>query len=673
MSVKPINYAQELNTEQLAVVESKPGPALVLAGAGSGKTRTLIYRLSWLIDNGFTKDRILLLTFTNKAAKEMLSRAEQLLAGSFGFAQDRRGGNKTFWGGTFHHIANRLLRKYHKLLNLKSNFTILDEEDSQSLIKAAIKELVGTKPKVKKPSPALVRDIISYSRNSGQTIQGAVEQKYPELIKELGFLEQVAAEYEKKKLASGSLDFDDMLIYWLRLLKNPQWRRVIAKHWDYILVDEYQDTNLIQDEIVRLLAHDHHNILVVGDDAQSIYSFRAARVDNILAFPKAFIGTKIFRLERNYRSTPEILLLANNVIAKNTRQFKKKLFTEEESFIKPELLVAQDPSEEAGWIAQRILALENDGVDLANIAVLFRAAHQSQELELQLNKRGIPYEMRGGLKFFERAHIKDMLSHLKLLANNQDEAAWRRVLLLQTGVGDVAAQKIVQQVKNYDTLEAALSAGLQLPAQANNAWRGLQRSLRKVLDNSREASVGKLIRLLLIDYGNYISAAYADYRQRLDDLEQFAVFADKYNDLNEFLAETSLQENYAIRGTDDSGHESNVVLSTVHQAKGLEWHAVFIMHVSDKSFPHPRAVREPGGIEEERRLFYVAITRAKRRLYLSYPVSNSSYSLNINQPSDFLREIRSELLTGDIADNENDIIELDSDGERSYLPSIDRL
>ncbi len=665
MSDQKVNYAGELNAEQLAVVESQPGPALVLAGAGSGKTRTLIYRLSWLIDRGFAKDRILLLTFTNKAAHEMISRAEQLLAG--------RGGNKPFWGGTFHHVANRLLRKYSKLLNLKSNFTILDEDDSQSLIKAAIKEFIGGKPTVKKPSPALIKGIISFARNSGQTVQAAIEQKYPEQVKELEFMEKVASEYQRKKEASGSLDFDDMLIYLLRLLQNPQWRTVIAKHWDYVLVDEYQDTNYIQDEIVKLLAADHHNLLVVGDDAQSIYSFRAARVQNILDFPHNFPDAKVFRLERNYRSTPEILKLANTVIAKNAKQFKKNLYTEEEPFIKPELLVAQDPSEEASWIAQRILTLESEGVNLSNIAVLFRAAHQSQELELQLNRRLIPYEMRGGLKFFERAHIKDILSYLKLFANSQDEAAWRRILLLQTGVGEVAAQKIVLQVKEYETLDAVLNATVQLPALANTAWQSLRRSLRKVLDDSKEASVGKLIRLLLIDYGNYVSAAYADYRQRLDDLEQFAVFADKYDDLNEFLAETSLQENYAIRGSDDTRHESKVVLSTVHQAKGLEWHAVFIMQVSDKSFPHPRALREEGGIEEERRLFYVAVTRAKRQLFLSYPVSGSSYSLSINQASDFLRDIPKELLAGDSHNSEDDIIEIGSDGERSFLPSIDRL
>ncbi len=665
MTKSPVDYSAELNDQQLAVVESKPGPALVLAGAGSGKTRTLIYRLSWLIDHGFAKDRILLLTFTNKAAKEMMSRAEQLLQG--------RGGNKAFWGGTFHSTANRLLRKYSKLLHLKHNFTILDTDDSQSLIKAAMREFAGSKPTVKKPSPALVHDVISYSRNSGQPIEKAIELKYPELVKEIEFIEKVATEFERKKRASGSLDFDDLLIFWLKLLQNPQWRPIIAKHWDYILVDEYQDTNWIQDQIVRLLAADHHNILVVGDDAQSIYSFRAAQIENILQFPKQFPDAQVYRLERNYRSTPEILELANEVIEKNTKQFRKKLFTKEEGFTKPELVVAQDTGEEARWIAERILALENEGVDLANIAVLFRAAHHSQELELQLNKRSIPYEMRGGLKFFERAHIKDMLSYLRLTANSQDEAAWLRVLLMQPGIGDVAAQKIVRQVSEVDTLERALGLSLSLSAQAYAGWQGLTKHLAKALVVQKDFTVGSLIRLLLPDYAQYLSAAYADYRQRIDDLEQFAAFADNYEDLLEFLAEMSLQESFAIRGTDETKHESSVVLSTVHQAKGLEWHAVFILNVSDKSFPHPRAAREPGGIEEERRLFYVAITRAKRRLYLSYPISGSSYSLSLNQPSDFIREINQKFLSGDNFSHDSDIIEIGSDGERSFLPSIDRL
>ncbi len=660
-----INYSAELNEQQLAVVESKPGPALVLAGAGSGKTRTLIYRLSWLIDNGFAKDRILLLTFTNKAAKEMMSRADQLLQG--------RGGHKQFWGGTFHSTANRLLRMYSKLLGLKPNFTILDTDDSHSLIKTAMKDLVGSKPTVKKPSAALVHDVISFSRNSGQPIEKAIEIKYPELVKEIDFIEKVASEYENKKRAAGSLDFDDLLIFWLKLLQNPQWRPIITKHWDYILVDEYQDTNWIQDQIVRLLADEHHNLLVVGDDAQSIYSFRAAQIENILQFPKQFPDGQVYRLERNYRSTPEILELANEVIGKNTKQFRKELFTKEDSFVKPELVVAQDPSQEAGWIAERILALESEGVDLANIAVLFRAAHHSQELELQLNKRSIPYEMRGGLKFFERAHIKDMLSYLRLFANSQDEAAWLRVLLLQPGIGDVAAQKILKAVLTSETLTGSLQANMSLSAQASAGWQSLAKMLHKILDQPQDTTVGKLIRSLLPDYGQYLSAAYADYRQRIDDLEQFAVFADNYKDLHEFLAEMSLQENFAIRGSDDIKHESSVVLSTVHQAKGLEWHAVFIINVSDKSFPHPRALREPGGVEEERRLFYVAITRAKRRLYLSYPISGSSYALSLNQPSDFVREINQKLLSGDTYSNENDIIQIGSDGERSFLPSIHEL
>ncbi len=657
-----INFAKELNEQQLAVVTSEPGPALVLAGAGSGKTRTLIYRLAWLIDNGFKKNRILLLTFTNKAAKQMVERSEQLL----GSADDK----SKFWGGTFHHTANRLLRKYGKLAGLKNNFTILDSEDSRSLIKNALKEISAVNSGLRKPGPPVIADCISYSNNAGLSIEEAVEMKYPEFSKDVGLIEQVAKLYKDKKKVGNCLDFDDLLLYLLAILKQEPYRKVIAKNWDYILVDEYQDTNLIQDEIVRLLAKDHHNILVVGDDAQSIYSFRAANIKNILEFPKQFPQTEIFRLEQNYRSTPEILAIANQVISQNKNQFQKNLFTKEDSFIKPELTSYQDATEEATAIAERILALEDEGVALANIAVLFRAAHQSQELELQLNKRRIPYEMRGGLKFFERAHIKDLLSFLKVVANHSDEAAWLRILQLQEGVGEAGARKIISLIQTSRNLEETLDKDLKLGSKLGVGWNGLVKTLNKALLDKDQA-VGFMIRTIAKDYSSFLAAAYANYRDRLDDIEQLALYAEKHESLDAFLAETSLQENFSIRGAEEQRTEPGVILSTVHQAKGLEWHAVFVLNVSDKSFPHPRALKEENGLEEERRLFYVAITRAKKRLYFSYPISGSSYSLSINQPSEFLRQIETRLLAGDSLGLRHDIMsDASGDGEFSYLPDV---
>lgn len=660
-----IDFKKELNQAQHKVVTEASGPSLVLAGAGSGKTRTLVYRVAYLIEQGVKPERILLLTFTNKAAHEMLSRVDELL-------KDPKQ-TKKIWGGTFHHVANRLLRKMGKAIGLKSNFSILDREDSKDMLKRCIKQIAGGTKGKRLPQPGIFLEVVSYAVNAQITIEEALSRKYPEGMRILELFEKVGQLYVEKKKKANALDFDDLLLYWLRLLQLPLIKAKLADLWEYILVDEYQDTNVVQDSIVRLLASKHKNILVVGDDAQSIYSFRAADIKNILDFPKQFKGTKIFKLEENYRSSPEILDVANAVIERNTEQFKKTLFTGQESFVKPELLIAQDPSEEATHVADRIMALEDEGVKLDSIAILFRAAHNSQALELELNKRGIPYEMRGGLRFFERAHIKDILAYVRVLSNVHDEVSWHRVLAMYEGIGEVTAQKIIAEVMTLPSLDRISSHSMPLGAAASKGWASLQKTIAFIKERSKDAP-GELIRALRRAYTSYAELQFTDFKDRLEDLEQLALFADSYDALEPFVTDTSLQEAHALRPQAHSNEERGVILSTIHQAKGLEWNTVFLIQLTGSSLPHPRAMLEEGGLEEERRLFYVALTRAQRRIYLFYPLSSSRFSISLHQPSQFLKEINPELITGklEIGDDEG-YINVDDDGERGFLPSIDRL
>lgn len=663
-----IDFKKELNPAQYEVVTKADGPSLVLAGAGSGKTRTLVYRVAYLLEQGIKPERILLLTFTNKAAHEMLSRVAELV-------KDPKKTQKIY-GGTFHHVANRLLRKLGSAINLKSNFTILDREDSKDMLKRIIKEEGGPAPAKggrRLPQPGIFLEVIGYAANAQLKIEEALGRKYLEGSQLLPLFEKVAARYAEKKQATHSLDFDDLLTAWLRLLKVPRVREKLQGFWEYILVDEYQDTNVVQDEIVRTLAEKHQNVLVVGDDAQSIYSFRAADIENILQFPKQFPGAKVFKLEENYRSSPEILTVANDVIARNTAQFKKTLFTATEPFIKPELMVAQDPSEEAEQVAERIMALEDEGVPLDRIAVLFRAAHQSQALELELNKRSIPYEMRGGLRFFERAHIKDALAYTRLIANLNDESAWYRVLATYEGIGEVTAQKIIGATSELADWIQLPELSVSLSQAASKGWSDFVTTIGAA-HAQLKAGPGAIIRAIMPYYRRYAELQYQDFKDRMDDIEQLALFADRYETLDEFIADTSLQEAYAVRGGREEGHEASVVLSTIHQAKGLEWNTVFIISLTNASLPHPRAAMEEGGLEEERRLFYVAITRAQRRLYLVYPLSSSRFNMSLHQPSQFLREIGGGLITGKLdTDEDEGYINMDDDGEQSFLPSVDDL
>jgi len=680
------NFSEELNQEQLKVVTHGDGYSLVLAGAGSGKTRTITYRVAYLLEKGVKPENILLVTFTNKAAREMLERVGRLVAGDNFHLP---------WSGTFHHIAYKILRRYAGILGYDKNnpavnrtseassglrFTVLDSDDSLEMLKLCLRDEGIDRKEKRFPSPAVLQSIISYARNAETTIEDVLDLKHPHFLGESETIVRLAENYQKRKLVANVMDFDDLLTNWYQLLIKEQGvRNKLSEQFQYILVDEYQDTNKIQASIIDLIASKHRNLLVVGDDAQSIYSFRAADVRNILAFEKKYPATKIFKLETNYRSTPEILNLANNVIDNNLNQYPKNLKSLNGGPFgfaqgKPELHSFEDQSEEAIFIADRIEELLGEGVEAIKIAVLFRAAYHSQALEMELVKRGIDYDYRGGVRFFERAHIKDVLAYLRIVNNVDDDIAWRRVLRMQIGIGDTTTENIISEIKKLGNLEII---GSNLSARAQLGWNDFLQIYQKLNYIKNKNPADLIAEILDSKYVEYLENEYPDYRERIQDIEQLAKHAEQYADnnadesgtseekdgLSRFLAEATLQESF--RGVDSGQHPPNppqggnynsdkIILSTIHQAKGLEWEVVFVMGLSAGQFPNDRALREDNGLEEERRLFYVAITRAKKYLYLTYSAAlrpgsgQGGWGDSFGGPSMFLEEIDKELVDGEI-------------------------
>jgi len=669
-----VDYQAELNSEQYQVVSEAEGPCLVLAGAGSGKTRTIVYRVAYLLEQGIRPENVLLLTFTNKAAKEMIGRVEKLLK------KHPRG----LWSGTFHGIANRILSRYATELGYQNNFNIIDGSDSKDLIKACLKDLgIDTKQR-RFPSPAIIKDLISYHINSQQPLAEVIGAKQPHWLDQESKIIDIAKAYQNRKLKNNLMDFDDLLLNLLTLLEQkPIIKKNLATQFQYILVDEYQDTNYLQASIVKHLASIHGNILVVGDDAQSIYSFRAADIGNILNFPKLFPQAKVFKLETNYRSTPDILEVANDIISNNLNQYPKILKSVQESFVKPRLIPCNSAKQEAEFITSIVLQKQSEGVSLDQMSVLFRATHHSQFLEMELNRRGIIYDYRGGLRFFERAHIKDVVAYLKLLNNLNDEVSWLRVLNLQAGIGAVTADRIFQEVRQggYQSLLdlAKLNMSDKLGGQALSGWESLCKiitAINKVKDINKVAEIIRAI--IQSEYQEYLQAQYTDTSQRLDDLEQLALYAENYDNLKKFIDEVTLQDGFAVsQGKVDHSDEPRLILSTIHQAKGLEWDSVFIINIVENGLPNQRALSEVGGLEEERRLFYVAATRAQKYLFLTYPLAGG-FDNSFNQMSQFLMEIDQKKIERVGADNNYSdaemIIEIDENGERkSFLPDLDDL
>lgn len=662
-----VDYQSELNSEQYKVITQAEGPCLVLAGAGSGKTRTIVYRVAYLLERGIRPENILLVTFTNKASKEMLSRAAALL-GKY---------PEKLWGGTFHHIGNRILKKYAKYVGYQSNFSILDEEDSKDLLKVCVKE-EGVDIKARRfPSPAVLKDLISYSKNSQKKLDEVIELKHPKWLEIGNQIKSIANRYREKNRANNAMDFDDLLINWLKLLReNQNIKDRLAAQFHYILVDEYQDTNYLQAEIIKELASVHNNVLVVGDDAQSIYSFRAADIGNILNFPKVFKEVKIYKLQINYRSTPEILDVANEVIKQNVEQYPKVLKPKLKRFVKPNLVPTTSASQEAEFISQMILQLRDEGIPINKMAVLFRATHHSQELEFELTKRDIPYDYRGGMRFFERAHIKDNIAFLKIINNPKDEVSWLRVLNLQVGIGDIIGSKIFQRIKGLGDIKRCIDVDFSdvLAPKSKIGWEALVRIVKDLKLKTEDYRPERIIRALAkSDYQNYLETQYPNWQERLEDLEQLAKFAESYKDTNSFLSEVTLQEAFAVeRGVPGYSEDERLILTTIHQAKGLEWEVVFVINLIDTAFPNRRAIAEEGGLEEERRLFYVAITRAQKQLFLSYPLTSDYSSIYLNSPSQFLQEIKKELMEEvKLVEDYNDSdLEDSNDGDVRYLPEV---
>ncbi len=632
-----IDYARELNEEQLNVVLSEDGPILVIAGAGSGKTRVVTYRVAHLLEKGVPPGGILLLTFTNKAAREMLHRVEHLVK------MDTR----YIWGGTFHHIGNMILRQHADRVGYKRSFTILDNEDAKDVVELAIKgSKIDTKSRMF-PKGGVLKELFSYAANTMQTIDGAIKERSPffyDLSDEMTAIHKL---YTQKKRETNAMDFDDLLTYWHRILaEDEELRRLYAMTFRHILVDEYQDTNRIQSEIVDFMGLINRNVMVVGDDAQSIYSFRGANFQNILDFPKHYEEAKIFRLETNYRSTPEILNLANNSISNNVNQFEKTLRSVKKSGVIPVIAPSRDVVQQAEFVAQRILELSDEGVPLDRICVLYRAHYHSMEVQMELTRRGIPFEIRSGLRFFEQAHIKDVVSFLRVMSNPTDEISWKRMFKIFPRIGKKTADHIYAYIKEcedpFDPLITKRIADNFKSIRKENidVWSELFGELKGLMND--EAPGDMISAVLKHGYTEYLKFTYPNYEARLEDLGQLINFSTRYHSLETFLSELSLMSGLSGEEVVAAGDadEERVVLSTIHQAKGLEWHVVFIIWCAEGRFPNPKAVEE-GVIEEERRLFYVASTRAMDELYLCYPILAFDRQAGhiIMRPSRFLTEL----------------------------------
>jgi len=621
------SYKENLNSQQLKVVEEAYGPSLVLAGAGSGKTRVLIYRLAYLLEKGIPAQNILLVTFTNKASNEMINRAEILLKSSL----------KNLWAGTFHHIGNVILRKEAQTIGYSSNFTIADTEDAKDLIEDCLDDLGFYKREKMFPKKGLIYNIYSLAANSQKDIDEVVAEKYSHIQEYAPQIKKIVAHYKKKKKEANIMDFTDLLTNWLKVLQDKNICQKYAESFQYILVDEYQDTNKLQFEILKLLSSYHKNILVVGDDAQSIYSFRAADINNILDFPKIFEGTKIFKLQINYRSPPPILSLANEIIKHNVNQFPKDLRAIKKGGEIPYVVKTKDLYQQAKFIGQRILELNGEGTPLKEIAILFRSRFQALEIEMELLKRNIPYIVRGGLRFFEQAHIKDALSYLRIIVNSADELSFKRALCLQRGIGRNFAYKIWDRLINEKKSIQAVKDSL--PARQRTSFGefvSIFEALKKI--KSPENALQKVIEA----YKDYCYLSFDNAEERILDLEELAKLASNYSTVKEFLLGFSSFEEFkgeTLFGSYEKGE--TLVLSTIHQAKGLEWEVVFIIGFCEYGFPHPKAQSSASALEEERRLFYVATTRTKSLLHITYPQTKYTFKngLIITRPSMFLYEL----------------------------------
>ncbi len=629
-----IDYVNELNPAQYEAVSSTEGAFLVIAGAGTGKTRTLVYRVARLVEMGIDPKSILLLTFTRKAAKEMMNRAAVLL--------DSRCSKIN--GGTFHSFANITLRKFAKLINLDPNFTILDQSDSEDVINLIRAQLDLVKLKKRFPNKQTIAKIISLNVNTGKSIEEILIEEFPHFSDTLDKLTEISNLYKSYKKRSLLLDYDDLLVYLKEFLNDKIKSQVLTNTIKYVMVDEYQDTNKLQADIILGLAQHNNNIMVVGDDSQSIYSFRGANFKNIMQFPKLFKDVKIIMLEENFRSTQEILDFGNHIIEFAIEKYPKQLFTHKSGGELPAIIASSTENMQSKFIVDRILELREENIPLNDIAVLFRSSFSSFDLEIELNKANIPYQKFGGMKFIETAHIKDVLAFLRIAENPKDVISWYRVLLLHEGIGPKKAQEIIEKVNSGEiNIKSHPEKTLNKSYKENiyNLFLTLHR-----IHSSRQLPT-ELAEIVLDYYEPIFKSIYDDYNKRKKDLEIFINITENYKSLNSLLTDMALEpplESLADVSEEDKEKEI-LSLSTIHSAKGLEWHTVFIIHAVEGFFPSSMSYDKIESLEEERRLMYVAATRAKQNLYISYPMNifDRHNGMTLSKPSRFIAEVSEEL------------------------------
>lgn len=629
-----IDYAAALNAQQLAAVTAGEGPSLVIAGAGSGKTRTLVYRVAYLIDSGVDPSNILLLTFTRKSAQEMLQRAGELIG-----ARSER-----VCGGTFHSVANLLLRRYGRSIGVEPGFTILDRGDAEDLI-ALVRAQLGLNEKDKRfPRKGTIMEMISKSENTLRSLEEIILDEFGHFADHIEDLSRLKTAYQAAKRQKQLLDYDDLLVMLRQLLLLDETARMtISRQFRYILVDEYQDTNRLQAEVVRKLAATHNNVMVVGDDSQSIYAFRGATFKNIMEFPQLFPGTQIYKLEENYRSTQPILNLANSIIDEAAEKYTKRLFTRKLDGPLPSLVEAAGENTQSRFIAQKILELREEGVPLSEVAVLFRSSFHSFDLEIELSRKGLPFIKRGGVKFIETAHVKDLLAHVRVIANPLDTVSWNRVLMLVEGVGPKKAHDLLAAIvkggQPFDVLRG-------VSGRSGQGLKNLANTLES-LSGADDRAPSEQVNHVYEYYLPILKEQYDDYPKRTRDLDHLHTIAEGYPGVNEFLADLALEPpDGSAAGVDASDRDDErLVLSTIHSAKGLEWQAVFVIWIVDGRFPSVYSFVADEELEEERRLFYVSVTRAKRHLFLTYPINvyDKSSGMLLSKPSRFLDHVSTDL------------------------------
>ncbi|HET9775265.1 MAG TPA: ATP-dependent helicase [Gemmatimonadaceae bacterium] len=626
----PRDFSSELNPEQAAAATHGDGPLLIIAGAGTGKTRTLVYRVAHLIERGVAAERILLLTFTRRAAQEMLSRAERLVGSN----------SKRVHGGTFHATAHRLLRRYGQAAGLPKDFTIMDQGDAADLMQLSRAQLGYAAKSKRFPKKETLQYVYSRHINTGISIEDIIRDDYPQFIDYIEDFGKIYADYTRRKQERNLVDYDDLLLFWALLLEaSPELGKKISGLYDHILVDEYQDTNVLQARILAGMCKAHRNLTVVGDDAQSIYSFRGANFRNILDFPKQFPGATVVALEQNYRSTQPILSVTNSVISRAAERFTKNLWTQRIGGEQPWLVAARDEQQQTQFVVDRILELHEEGTRLSEIAVLFRAGYMSADLEIELTNRKIPFEKWGGLKFLEAAHVKDVLAFLRILENPRDEVSWYRLLLLLPGIGDATARAAIDAMAAA-AWESTAFGRYNPPPRAKAAHAALV----NLLDGLRsgpppdQAQVAAEIARVRLLYDSILRERYDRVEPRLADLDQLQIIAAGYPDRATFLSALALEPPQATQDLAGGSKEEDdcLVLSTAHSAKGKEWDAVFVIWAVDGWFPSARCLNNDEETEEERRLMYVALTRARNHLSVTYPLNAYSTRRSANYSLDQL-------------------------------------